>query len=296
MQTFVYQRNGIVPWVMGLTSWAFRRTPKSMYEAAQMQGGKFVWRNTVPAGYKISNTFSESPMDLSNYMLLKTREYMLLTNKVHHPDRVLKSSSSRFAQVHKNGLQTIEKELEDHVPNLLKMVHNFKGQDVPVAFATNTLYVLAKLEAGDASALLPVLKAKAEWLHAEGVSQAIWALSKAEIWDEELWSILAKKAVEHDLDITFVKNQRWSVSYFQELSGSEHYFEKELGSLAHDLFFRDHLCVYELYHGLVAAHEKNASLGLGETVEAVKEKYKSILTLHEEYKVIDANAAAVWAE
>lgn len=56
--------------------------------------------------------------------------------------------------------------------------------NVPVAFASNTLYALERngftgLRDKYEGLLLPVLRAKAEHLHAEGVAQAVWALANA---------------------------------------------------------------------------------------------------------------------
>jgi hypothetical protein len=49
-----------------------------------------------------------------------------------------------------------------------------KLPDLPVAFATNTLYVLERNGASAREAyerlLIPVIKAKAEYLHAEGLA------------------------------------------------------------------------------------------------------------------------------
>jgi len=55
---------------------------------------------------------------------------------------------------------------------------------LPVAFASNALYVLERTEHPERaqfyeSLLLPVLREKAQYLHAEGVSQCVWALTKA---------------------------------------------------------------------------------------------------------------------
>lgn len=41
-------------------------------------GKKFVWRNKMTDGYKISNSYRDMPLDLSHYMLLRTRENLLL--------------------------------------------------------------------------------------------------------------------------------------------------------------------------------------------------------------------------
>ena len=54
---------------------------------------------------------------------------------------------------------------------------------MPVAFATNALYVLERNGAGDREqyerVILPILREKSEYLHAEGVAQAVWALANA---------------------------------------------------------------------------------------------------------------------
>jgi hypothetical protein len=61
---------------------------------------------------------------------------------------------------------------------------------LPVAFASNALYVLERNGLGNKEyyeKLLPVLKNKIEYLHSEGVTQAVWALSSAQIWDSDIW-------------------------------------------------------------------------------------------------------------
>jgi hypothetical protein len=45
----------------------------------------YVWRNKVLDGYKIGNYYEDSPMDLSNYLLIRTRERILLENKIASP-------------------------------------------------------------------------------------------------------------------------------------------------------------------------------------------------------------------
>ena len=100
----------------------------------------------------------------------------------------------------------------------------------PVAFATNAMYVLARngLSSGDhqaiESVLLPLVKEKAEYLHAEGVAQLAYALSQAEIWDEASWSIIREKIPQHEFNCLIVKNERWSLKHFIVHSGNEHFF------------------------------------------------------------------------
>jgi hypothetical protein len=56
------------------------------------------------------------------------------------------------------------------------------------------LYVLERNGGGDREAyskvLLPILREKSEYLHAEGVAQAVWALSNAGIYDTDIWNTL----------------------------------------------------------------------------------------------------------
>ena len=64
-----------------------------------------------------------------------------------------------------------------------------KDQSLPVAFATNALYVLARNNMLQNSGtlvqdhLIPIIQEKKKWLHAEGVAHAVHALASAKIWD-----------------------------------------------------------------------------------------------------------------
>jgi hypothetical protein len=51
----------------------------------------FVWRNRYTEGYKIGLGFESEPLDLSNYLFIRTRERLLLENKVNDPQRVMKN-------------------------------------------------------------------------------------------------------------------------------------------------------------------------------------------------------------
>ena len=112
---------------------------------------------------------------------------------------------------------------------------------VPVAFATNSLYVLERNGGAGREAylsvLLPILRAKAENLHAEGLSQAVWALSNAGVYDQDLWDTLKKLILEKNYDYEYVKNERWSTGYYVTQSGSEHFMESELTEIANQLYF-----------------------------------------------------------
>ena len=79
-----------------------------------------------------------------------------------------------------------------------------------MAFASNTIYIMEKNGNSDIEIynkiLLPILKRKLEYLHAEGVAHTVWALSNAGIYDSEIWEGLKKLIPERDFDVDFVKN------------------------------------------------------------------------------------------
>lgn len=205
----------------------------------------FVWRNQVNDGYKVSDNFKDEPMDLSNFLLVRTREYLLLQNKVFAPNNVMKTGkhNSLTKNISVQSLKLCRKELNDALESLDRLLYVSVGmQNLPVAFASNTLYVMERNGSGDRkyyeSVLLPVLKEKIDYLHAEGVAQTIWALSNAEIYDKELWTKLAKLVEEKDFEAIFVKNERWTTSEYKTMSGNEHFFESELNDFSNKLFFQ----------------------------------------------------------
>lgn len=127
----------------------------------------------------------------------------------------------------------------------LDRIFRIDNQDdnLPVAFATNAMYVLARNRPSAASRevieqrLLPLVKAKAKYLHGEGISQVAYALSSAQIWDEEAWAIVRDNIAAHNYDCVVVKNDRWSLSKYSLMSGSEHLFQSDINSLGQDLFY-----------------------------------------------------------
>ena len=60
-------------WLAGITPLMQRR---------QAHGDNLIWRNQYMDGYKIGDTYQDKPMDLSNYLLIRTREKMMLQGRV----------------------------------------------------------------------------------------------------------------------------------------------------------------------------------------------------------------------
>lgn len=174
-----------------------------------------------------------------------------------------------------------------------------------MAFATNTLYVLERNGAGQEAReayetlLLPTIRNKVEYLHAEGVAQAIWALANAElVEDKTLWSQLSKLVQEKDFAPVFVKNERWSATLFTTHSGSEHFFQSELSDFAEALFFKDQINLFEVYNGLLRAQSLNSSLGLEPAIKHLEGKYgDSLLRRNDQFREIEStHAGAVQAQ
>ena len=135
------------------------------------------------------------------------------------PQNVFKSGklSSWSKPIVKQSLDAVRNDLEEGLKTLDRILNiSTATQDLPVAFATNALYVLERNGATDRSyyetILLPILRKKADYLHAEGVAQAVWALSNAEIYDKEIWGQLGRLVREKNFNYTIVKNERWSAS------------------------------------------------------------------------------------
>lgn len=199
------------------------------------------------------------------------------------------------------SLTNINEDLNSTIPKLQNILYVLQPQqpgdkirDLPVAFASNALYVLERNGATQRDAyenlLLPILREKAEYLHAEGVAQAIWALANAElVEDVSLWGKLSKVVLEKDFSPIFVKNERWSATLFSTTTGCEHFFESELSDFADNLFFKDQMNLFEVYNGLLKAHSLNKGLGLEPVIKHLEAKYgDTVLRKNDQFRDIEA--------
>jgi hypothetical protein len=193
-------------------------------------------------------------MDLSNFVFIRTRERLLLENKVNAPQRVMKNGkpSKLTSPITDKSLTSVSEDLSKSVTQLQNMLWVLQPQDpasnvpdLPVAFATNALYSLERNGAGARSReayerlLLPIIRSKADNLHAEGVAQAVWGLASAGLTEDAgLWGKLKDLVVSKDFAPTFVKNERWSGTLFTTTTGTEHLFQSELSDFADNLFFK----------------------------------------------------------
>lgn len=108
-------------------------------------------------------------------------------------------------KVFESGLHEVRVDIKNRLEDLHRIfVVEKKEADYPVAFATNAMYVLAREDGSSQlsreiieGTLLPVVKAKAGYLHGEGLAQVAFALNEYQIWDEEAWALLKEHIPAH---------------------------------------------------------------------------------------------------
>ena len=108
-----------------------------------------------------------------------------------------------------SAVASVRRDLEEGMKCLYRLFYvEKKDYDMPVAFATNALYVLARNGLAQTpeshkliqERLIPLLLKKQDYLHAEGLAMAAYALSEAKVWDEAAWTMLKEQISKHDFN------------------------------------------------------------------------------------------------
>jgi hypothetical protein len=136
---------------------------------------KFLVLNNSGQNYKVNPTCLDDPMDLTNFLLIRSRETLFYHNRVNHADKTFAKGTDRFASDSKKFLEAACSELKAHLPQLIKVFTTDNQEyDLPVAFATNSMYVMAQnhliCKEAFETRLLPLFKKKAANLHSEGIA------------------------------------------------------------------------------------------------------------------------------
>jgi hypothetical protein len=114
-QKYVYAYNGIVNFFRGILP--FPQSGSRALTAYASNGANLIWRNHVTQSYKIGQAYMHQPLDLSNFLFIRTRERLLLENKVNAPQRVMKNGKhNKLTQA------TTEKSLTSVNEDLLKTI------------------------------------------------------------------------------------------------------------------------------------------------------------------------------
>ena len=112
-----------------------------------------------------------------------------------------------------------------------------ENQNLPVAFATNAFYVMARNGMLQGSGtlvqdhIIPLIHEKKQWIHAEGVALTVHALSAAKLYDPEIWNVLKEKIAEKDFDYEVVKSARIDPSKYVKQQANEHFFQADYNQL-----------------------------------------------------------------
>ena len=108
---YAYTHNGIWTFLKGLLPLA--RGSKPVYPHLN-QSTAYVWRNQVMEGYKIGEGYVNQPMDLANYLLIRTRERFLLNSRVTVPHIALQTGKPSYfsGPTSEASLKETEKDLQ----------------------------------------------------------------------------------------------------------------------------------------------------------------------------------------
>ena len=176
---FLYPFNAFKSWLGGL-GWVNRGSKLVDLSKTQvtMHGlplKKYIWRNQGDDQYKISDGFEDNPLELSNYLLLRTREHIYLQNKAQNKLPRASGAAGKFYQGIKgnyfeDALKEVHVDLEQKLKQLQR-IFRIKNEEysMPVAFATNALYVLARngmIETNDrvvSEKLIPLIHEKKDF-------------------------------------------------------------------------------------------------------------------------------------
>ena len=129
------------------------------------------------------------------------------------------------------------KQREEHIrlcfSNLVKLLKYTPPEEVPVATVSNTLYSAAKLDLDitpHMELILDVLKKKAHYLHAQGIAEALWGISKLGVKDASIEKTLVDQLKSRELD--FVQVESWWLNHLEYKYSEE---QNELSNLLKEL-------------------------------------------------------------
>eukprot|EP00343_Euplotes_focardii_P002476 CAMPEP_0205806778 /NCGR_PEP_ID=MMETSP0205-20121125/10415_1 /ASSEMBLY_ACC=CAM_ASM_000278 /TAXON_ID=36767 /ORGANISM="Euplotes focardii, Strain TN1" /LENGTH=271 /DNA_ID=CAMNT_0053080163 /DNA_START=113 /DNA_END=926 /DNA_ORIENTATION=- len=226
-----------------------------------------VWRNEYQDTLKMTTSYADKPVELGNFLHLRTREREILYNRIHKKADTVKYDNFYTTGGDAKTLKRIEDELDHGFSSLMEIltvIHSKEDFNHPVSFAANALYALEKNglrnEKMYRKVLYPILKNKAEYLHAEGIAGAIWAISQSQSAKGDLVLELLKNYEEKKFgtDIVYVNNTKFSNETFVSAEGT-HGIEFDSTAELTKMYLQDHIVCLELFEGL--KNLSNQSLG-----------------------------------
>lgn len=148
-------------------------------------------------------------MDLSNYLLIRTKEKMLLEAKLANKNLVFKDKPFVTDLDLSKMIDELRRDIDENLAKLDRMLSIAKDReevnDFPVAFVTNLLYILSVnnlhsrlLSPESLQSYLDIIVKKQDFMHLEGIGQCATALEQMAIWDRKVWAALDSQVQKKD--------------------------------------------------------------------------------------------------
>lgn len=299
---YLFKRYRLFPFLRGFIPLYTKSQLVSPMEVAA-KGKKLVWRNQYDDTLKITSGYADKPVELGNFLFLRTRERNMLHNRIYQKKETVKYDNFYTTGADPKQLLKIESELHHGFESLneLMIIMKEKGQlDFPVSFAANALYALEKNglrnEKMYESILYPILRNKAQYLHSEGLAGAIWALGQVQSTDADL-IVRILDSYNHKkfgTDVVYVNNAALSNESFVSADGS-HGMEFDSTKEFSNMYFKDHIVCLELYEGLKnlssQALDSAANGRVSEVLKDLEEKQNITSDSYWFYKQISGGSA-----
>ena len=302
----MFNRHRLIPFFRGFFP-VYRTKHIICPVATQAQGKKLVWRDHFRDTMKLTTGYADKPVELGNFLFLRTREREMLYNRIHKKAETVKYDNFYTTGGDVKALKTVESDLENgfnSLKEILSIMRTKKDLDYPVSFAANALYALEKNglrnEEMYKKVLFPILKAKAKYLHAEGLSGAIWALGQYHSDEGDLVLDILKQYENKKFgtDVVYVNNAGFSNEKFISAEGS-HGIEFDSTKEFSKMYFQDHIVCLELYEGLKNLSSQSLGTKAGKKVSEVmsdlEERQKITSDSYWFYKQISGETAVAEA-
>ena len=183
---------------------------------------KRVWLGSMGylSQYSISPTsFQDKPLDLSYYLLIRTKEKLLLESQLKNEELV--SDKKGKKETVEKDLKEVSEDIDKNLKFLARMlIMENEDYDFPVAFASNLLYILSKNGRMDILADMDkytdIILKKQDFLHIEGLAHTAHALAQRGIFEGQVWD-----AIHHQINskptfqIDYVKNENYDPTRFE---------------------------------------------------------------------------------
>ncbi|CAI2376506.1 unnamed protein product [Moneuplotes crassus] len=255
--TYLFRRRGVFPFLRRY--FPFYTQSQTICPTSATKGGKqLVWRAHLSDTLKISPGYTDKPVELGNFLFLRTREKEMLQTRLDKRSDSVKFDSFVTKSFDSKTIMKVDQELDRgfrSLNELFSIMKTLGHLDFPVSFAANALYAMEKNGIRDQDAyeniLFPILKKKAQYLHSDGLAGSIWALGQYHCNDGQLIERILETYNEKNFgtDVVYVDNAPYTNETFlpaDKSFGLEYYSTNEFSKM----FYKNHISCLDLCEGL----------------------------------------------